>query len=203
MARRKTSTEKGLAALTKLAGGAELDLGALFNLSKKSEERGASPVDMEATAVLRALHHYHQFMTKKCKECGAEYVTNYCANNYCSDLCISEAMRKIGIKYDPFTNKRWEHVVSVKDNLRYSYEPPLVISTQTLNQLEDFARSFLADLDRLRDVALNQALESLQTSEEPGPETEVPESLPAQDNEPLTSPPTVLPTVDFDTDFFA
>ncbi len=176
MPRRQSKTTKGQNALAKLAAesGVTFDLSGILGMAQEQEQRGAAPVDMEAEAVLRSLHIYHQFMMKKCKNpsCGAEFMTNFCANNYCSDLCIQEALRAVGIKYDPFTRKRWEHVVSPKDNLRYQWEPPLEISTQTVNQLENFARTFLADLDRIRNVALEQELANLQSQPEPQPESE-------------------------------
>src|SRR5690606_14077554 len=87
-----------------------------------------------------------------------------------SDACIIADFKDMGIIYDPYKKKRWEHsMFSSESNLVYRYEPPEYIPSQTLNMLEEFARKFLADLDRLREhskeIEYNEIIQQGQTQE--------------------------------------
>lgn len=216
---RQTKQQKAAELLKKMAAeqGGTLDMSALLALRDNPVVReGATP---EVESVLRSLHKPHTFMMRKCKYCGEPFQTNYCYTAYCSDICITEDLRKIGVAYDPFVKKRWEHRMyvtgSVGDEVMqqwWRYEPPEYISSQMLSTLETWAHAFLADLGRLRAEA--EAHESRQFEEAmqefdqsfpakiaqartPDPDEEEtslspehpPEPQRAFDDEALTSPP--------------
>lgn len=171
MAKKQSKQSKAAEVLAKIAAaqgmatGSEGSFSLRASLEKlRNTDHGAS--SREAESVLRSLHKPHEYMMRKCKnkKCGEPFQTNYCSTAYCSDTCLAEDLKAIGIDYDPYQKKRWEHSMYASNSgLMYRYEPPEYISTETLNQLEPVFRQFLADLDRLRGVA--QEVETRQNQE--------------------------------------
>ena len=184
MAKRQSAQSKALETLKKIAEmqGATLDLSSVQEI----RERSSGSQAREAESVMRSLHKPHAYMMKKCKRhtCKQPFETNYCSSAYCSDACLAEDLREIGIAYDPYSKKRWESSMFASDSgVMWRYEPPEYISTQTLLELEVVFRAFLADLDRLRGLAVEEEsernrkiLESLGSDWDSPPEPRVSDS---------------------------
>lgn len=165
MVRKPSGTSKAAAVLAKIAAaqGGTLDLSSLEKIRSSSVEHSR-----EANSVMRSLHKPHSYIMKKCKrkQCQQPFQTNYCSMAYCSDSCLAADMRALGIDFDPYRQKRWESsMYGSNSGIRYRYEEPEYISTQTLAELELWATEFLQNLSRLREkseiVESQQMLENL------------------------------------------
>lgn len=160
MARGKTSQAKAAEALRKLAAdqGMSIDLSGFAKMAENASIADNSADGKrghpEPESVMRILHKPHDFITKKCAHCGDYFSTNFCGTKFCSDQCCADELAKIGIAYDPYQKRRWESSMFASNSgLLYRYEPPDFITHETVLMLEEFARSFLADLDRLKVIA--------------------------------------------------
>lgn len=160
MAARKPSMSKAKAAefLQKMAAsaGSSFDPSIFERIEMTAET--SSTVDArgrpEAESVMRSLHKPHAYIMKKCKRCNEPFQTNFCATSYCSDTCLAADMHDLGFTYDPYEKHRWESsMYSSTSGILYRYEPPEFIPSETLDILEFWARKFLDDLTRLREVA--------------------------------------------------
>lgn len=136
-----------------LGGGATLDMSWLDTVKSAGREKTYT---REVESVLRSLHKPHQYMMKKCKNCGDVFETNYCYTAYCSDECLAVDLAKLGIVYDPYSKKRWEsrmYTTEYEDiglGIKWEYEEPEYISTQTLDQLAEVFREWLKHYESLR-----------------------------------------------------
>src|SRR5690606_25158603 len=89
--------------------------------------------------VQMALNKPKSLIAKKCLYCTKEFLTNYQFEGCCSvEHSIALYERRYGLKW-VMTKRMWGE-----------YEPPVTIDPEALDQLEKWARHFLADLDTLR-----------------------------------------------------
>lgn len=144
----------------------------------------------EGDAVLRALHNPHSTMYKKCNYCGKPFSTTYCGVGCCSVLCRKKHLEEIyKVPWNPEGGKIWG-----------DYEPPLVVSAESLEKLYAWAKGLVADYERLRDLVDQPADNPQRVREvyfgidEEGFST----STPTEDRQPRMRKPTVLPTSEDD-----
>lgn len=118
---------------------------------KKEEVKTVSPtdvrekmqaVDRDVDGLLHSLHKPHNMGPKQCRYCGEVFLTNYCFVSYCSHAHRVAALRTYGIEWDPMRHEYGE--------VWGRHEPPLVVRPETVSLMEHWARTFLADLDRVR-----------------------------------------------------
>lgn len=137
--------DKGLALFASL--GAVIDVDEIKDSATAFEEaavkeRRAAKIG-EAEAVLKSLHYPHSLMMKRCNWCGEAFQTNYCAVGSCSDTCRKRYFEETyKIKWNTFKTKTWG-----------DYEPPQVVSAQSVKELHAWATAFIADYDRLMSLS--------------------------------------------------
>lgn len=96
----------------------------------------------EGDALLRSLHAPHGAMMKRCNYCGKPFSTNYCGVGSCSVACRKRLLEETyKVPWNPEGQKTWG-----------DYEPPLVISAESVEHLYAWATKFVADYERLRDL---------------------------------------------------
>lgn len=86
------------------------------------------------------------FVTCRREGCGQVFRTNYRYNRYCSFYCTEKDLKeKYGIVHHPDKpiEERWGWQ-------RERYNIPLTYTPSALRAVEEFARQFLADLDKFR-----------------------------------------------------
>lgn len=139
----------------------------------------------EGDAVLRALHNPHSTMYKKCNYCGKPFSTNYCGVGCCSVICRKRHLEEIyKVPWNPEGGKIWG-----------DYEPPLVVSAESLEKLYAWAKGLVADYERLRDL-VDQPADNPQRVREQyfGVDKEgFSTSIPTEDHQSPKRMPTVLP----------
>lgn len=143
--RKEAAVDRGLDVFAKYA--AQYGVAAV----KKEEVKTISPtevrekmeaVDRDVDGVLHSLHKPHNMGTKQCRYCGEIFMTNFCFVSYCSHAHRVAALRTYGIEWDPMRHPNGE--------VWGRNEPPLTIRPETVSLMEHWARTFLADLDRVR-----------------------------------------------------
>ena len=94
----------------------------------------AHDLSMQAEGVLLFLQKPLHFITKKCKECEEDFLTNYRSVAYCSDSHRAKALRRDGIQWTPYK----------KAEERWGGEPPLVIPPEARKRLVKMAQYLLS-----------------------------------------------------------
>lgn len=122
----------GLADFLKFAGIEvdEAEVKEAFNTDNYKPQELHDTSMLQAEGVLLFIQNAaRSLLTKKCKECGDPFATQYINVAYCSNLCRGKAMSKVGILWD-----------YTKDHYRaMDADRPLVIGTEAYQVLLEFA----------------------------------------------------------------
>jgi hypothetical protein len=111
----------------------------------------------EADGMLMSLRYPKHLGARKCDWCQLPFMTNYRSVGCCSNYCRRQDLKRaIGID--------WNYQDSGKP-VWGEYEPPLVISAESVVKIEAWARKFLGDVDRIKSLVANQSQETEKTEE--------------------------------------
>lgn len=104
----------------------------------------------QTEGILLQQHYRHGVEFKKCEHCGSVFQTNYCYWKYCSPVCRETAIQqRMGLTVQQMRELKNRAAATSQ----WEYEPPLVLSPETVDTLEAYCRWFLANLETIRNSA--------------------------------------------------